>query len=87
MSIFKLSKRARRWKVLASLIRRPVSHVGVGRRKCRKYKRGGSRLKSVGQFMYKHRNKIAAGAAMATALGMRDVNKSRGIVNAMSNYV
>jgi hypothetical protein len=37
--------------------------------------------------MYKHRNKIAAGAAMAAALGMRDVNKSRGIVNAMSNYV
>lgn len=87
MTLINLYRRAKRWKVRAGMIGEPKSHVGFGRRKCRRYKKGGSRLKNVGKFIYKHRNKFAAGAAMAAALGMRDANRSRGIVNAMSNYV
>jgi hypothetical protein len=90
MTLINLARKAKRWRVLAGMIGPRVSHVGFGRKKCcgcrRRYRRGGSRLKKVGQFLYKHRGKIAAGAAMA-ALGARDINKSRGIVNAMTAYV
>jgi len=90
MTLINLFRKAKRWKVLAGMIGEPKSHVGFGRRRCytcRRYKKkGGSRLRSVGKFLYKHRGKIATGAALM-ALGARDVGKSRGIVNAMSQYV
>lgn len=90
MTLINLFKKAKRWKVLAGMVGEPRSHVGFGRRRCctcRRYKKkGGSRLRSVGKFLYKHRGKIATGAAMA-AMAMRDANKSRGIVNAMTHYV
>ena len=74
MTLINLAKKAKRWKVLAGMIGPRVSHVGFGRRRCctcRRYKKkGGSRLRSVGKFLYKHRGKIATGAAMA-AMAMR----------------
>jgi hypothetical protein len=90
MTIINLFKKAKRWRVLAGMIGQPRSHVGFGRRRCcgcRVYKRkGGSRLRSVGKFLYKHRGKIATGAMLAS-MAMKDASKNRGIVNAMSNYV
>jgi len=78
MNLRHLLKRARAFKSMARSCA-SKSSCGAGRR--RKYKRGGSirgKLASVGKLMYKHRNKIAAAAALGAAVAQHRGNIQRG---------
>ena len=67
MNLRQLLKRARAFKTRSRSC--PTCRSGSGSK--RRYKRGGSirgKLASAGKYMYKHRNKIAAAAALGAAL-------------------
>lgn len=77
----KLKYLLRRAKLFKTRSRRCSSCcMGMVMKKRRMYKRGGSirsKVSSVGKYIYKHRNKIAAAAALGAAYG-----KYRGDINA-----